>query len=295
MSGMGQAMPSGGIGGILPTQTNATANPLMQQNVQQYQQMTPEQLQQLAMRLGNSPQGAIVQKVLQQKRMMPTSAPNANPTAQLPMQQAAPQLSGQPMIPGQQQPQMKRGGMVPLKRAMGGMSLGEMDPSWTRTEGRDAVSDTPHFGGARGFLAGDTSGRADAIKTTAPSGAYVWPADVVSGIGEGNSLAGAKIIQAAMATGPWGTPVPRGGRGMGIPRAPRVAMPNAKGGGVQGHVPGKQIPVMLSHGEVVSTPEEVAAKGGGNLKHGWKILDETVKEVRKRNIAKLKKLPGPAK
>lgn len=293
MSGMGQAMPSGGIGGILPTQTNATANPLMQQNVQQYQQMTPEQLQQLAVRLGNSPQGQVVQRVLQQKRMMPTTQPNANPTAQMPMQQAAPQLSGQPMIPGQQ-PQMKRGGMVPLHRAMGGMSLGEMDPSWTRIEARDAVSDAPRFGGAHGFLAGSTPGRADSIRTTAPSGAYVWPADVVSGIGEGNSEAGAKIIQNAMATGPWGTTLPRGGRGMGIPRPPRLTA-SAKGGGVQGHVPGKQIPVALSHGEVVSTPEEVAAKGGGNLKHGWKILDETVKEVRKRNIAKLRKLPGPAR
>lgn len=293
MSGMGQAMPSGGIGGILPTQTNATANPLMQQNVQQYQQMTPEQLQQLAVRFGNSPQGQVVQRVLQQKRMMPTTQPNANPTAQMPMQQAAPQLSGQPMIPGQQ-PQMKRGGMVPLHRAMGGMSLGEMDPSWTRTEARDAL-DTPHFGGASGFLAGSTPGRADSLKTTALSGSYVIPAETISGLGSGNSLAGARIMQEALNSGPWGTSLPRGGRGMGIPRPPKLAANNAKGGGVQGRGTGQQIPVALSHGEFVIPAAKVAQIGGGNMKHGWKILDALVLELRQRHIKALKNLPAPAK
>jgi hypothetical protein len=66
----------------------------------------------------------------------------------------------------------------------------------------------------------------------------------------------------------------------------------AKGGGVQ---EGSEAttPVALSHGEIVLTPQQVSALGGGDLKRGHRILDHFVVHVRKKNIETLKKLPGP--
>lgn len=259
------------IGGLIPTQTNEDQNPNIQNAMKQFQQMTPEQLQIAALKYGDSPQGQIAQKILQQKRMMPTGlAPPQNPLM------AAPGMA--------QQPGMAEGGF--LRRADGGMSPGMESPWWERSEARGAES--------TGYLNGPTLGRADALKTTAPAGSYVIPADVVSGLGEGNSLAGARIMEEAMGSGPWGTKMPRGGRGNGPPRPP-AAQREAKGGGVQKGGDGSPIPVMLSHGEYVISPDKVAAIGGGNQKSGWRVLDHFVLEMRKRHIDKLKKLPGPAK
>ena len=58
---------------------------------------------------------------------------------------------------------------------------------------------------------------------------------------------------------------------------------------------GKPIDIMAAGGEHVIPPEMVRRIGLGDLKRGHQILDEFVKEVRKRNIRDLKKLPGPVK
>lgn len=278
-------MSSPGIGGILPVQTNADASPSTQNFTQQIQGMNPQQLQQLALRLGNTPQGQMAQKVLQQKRVMPTQATSGFTQPQNPMMQSPGGMQSMQQQQGGGMVALKKGGI--LHRAAGGASMSMDSPWWERQEVR----------GSEGFLHGITPGRADSIRTSAPSGSYVLPADVVSGLGEGNSLAGARIVQEAMGTGPWGTPVPRGGHGSTIPRPPRAPEEDAKGGGVHGGKDkvGHPIPVMLSHGEIVLTPDQVAHVGSGNLKDGFKILDEFVKETRKRTIAKMKNLPGPAK
>ena len=171
-----------------------------------------------------------------------------------------------------------------------GVPMSMASPWWERQEAYGANK------GASGFLAGATAGRADQIKTTAPGGAYVLPADVVAGLGDGNSLAGARIMDEMLRSGPHGTPMERGARGRGPPRPPSDPMLAreagvAKGGGVQS---GKgETPVALSHGEYVIHPEQVAAIGGGDHKRGTRILDHFVVGVRKRHIDKLKKLPPP--
>lgn len=133
-----------------------------------------------------------------------------------------------------------------------------------------------------GFLKGSTPGRADAIHTHAPSGSYVFPADVVSAAGEGNSMAGAQALQSLLKLGPYGTSVP--------PMRAGVRMPGrAAGGGA----PQETTQVALSDGELVATPEEMIALGDGDLKRGHKIADALVLELRRRNVAKLRKLPPP--
>lgn len=145
-----------------------------------------------------------------------------------------------------------------------GMAIATANKMARRVDGGDLpppVASRPTVG----FLAGGTLGRADKVHTASPSGSYVLPADVVSAIGEGNSIAGAQKIQEML------------------------------GGGMVdgGASPQDLTPVALSDGEYVVAPEEVQKLGNGNLKRGHRILDDFVLKVRRKHIAKLKSLPAP--
>jgi hypothetical protein len=151
-------------------------------------------------------------------------------------------------------------------------------------------------------------GRTDDVPMHVPTGSYVVPADIVSHMGEGNSLAGMKLLksffsqplgQPAM---PFGVQAPRGPMGHGVPmphaRAPAPAIA-ARGG----HVPPGSAPIAralnatpinASGGEYVIKPNEVAAIGDGDVDRGHKILDAWVRSKRLEAIKTLKKLPGPA-
>lgn len=258
---------SASIGGMTPSVQSM--NPNVRSMVQRYSALPVEKLQEMAAAMGGTPQAQIIQSVLRQKMAMPAAA--------------------QPMQPAQAA--AHGGGIRALASGgMGGISVSQGDPWWTRQEAYSA--DRP----ATGFLNGATPGRADSIKTTAPSGSYVLPADVIAGLGEGNSLAGARVVQEMLSSGPHGIPQQRMGRGSGPPRAPSPYTPRlyeAKGGGVQR---GSGVtPVALSHGEFVVTAEQVARIGGGDLKRGHRILDAFVLHVRKKHIKKLESLPGPVK
>src|SRR5262245_16386255 len=89
-----------------------------------------------------------------------------------------------------------------------------------------------------------TPGRTDRIPVRARSGSFVLPADVVSGLGQGNTMAGAKMWGQAIshASGPYGT----AGGGIRASRSlpvslPRPAMPRSprgekfQGGGLSGY------------------------------------------------------------
>jgi hypothetical protein len=84
---------------------------------------------------------------------------------------------------------------------------------------RSEAAQTYHPGG---LLNSAGPGRTDTINTNVPSGSYVVPADVTSGIGEGNSLAGSAIIDRMFSSQPHGIqsrPI-REGRGVKIPNPP---------------------------------------------------------------------------
>lgn len=270
---------SDGLGGFAPSAS--TANPLMQGMIQRYSSMPTEKLAELATMMGGSQQGQIVQRLLAQRRMMPAQNPQPG------QQQAQPQQQPQFGVPTAQ-PAMRRGGT--LHRAFGGdmgLSPSQATPWWTRRE-----ADT-------GFLHGATPGRADSVRTTAPGGSYVLPADVVAGLGEGNSLAGAKVWDAILHTMPYGISGTRSRGGMGPPRPPApmrqdtgmMPMEVKKGGELPN--PKTELPVALSHGEIVVSPENVRRIGGGDLKRGHRILDEFVMHRRKKDIKTLQNLKPP--
>lgn len=146
-----------------------------------------------------------------------------------------------------------------------------------------AMPYAPKVGHVGGLLS-PVAGRTDHIPVDVPNGSYVLPADVVSGLGQGNTIHGTKIAN-HMFHGSFR----RRPQGMGLHHMPRAA------GGVTSGGPGDNVPIMAAGGEYVVPPEAVRAAGNGDLKAGHAVLDAFVKKVRSKTIDTLKKLPGPVK
>jgi hypothetical protein len=238
--------------GVTPTSTSMS--PIQRGMAQRYSSLSAEKLAELAVMMGGSPQGQMIQQILAQKRAMPEQSPHEEDQA---------------------------------SRAAGGV-LQRAPPS---THFDQNPGDTA-YDGAKGYLHGPTAGRADDIMTHAPAGSHVIPADVVAGFGEGNSMAGANAWTKMLQMGPGGIPMPQGGGGrrMGMPAPPapyRDPTAKASGGATD------MRPVALSHGEFVVTPEQVLALGQGDMEKGHAILDKIIVESRKEIIAQMSKLPKP--
>lgn len=128
-------------------------------------------------------------------------------------------------------------------------------------------------GAVTGPLHSDMPGRTDGHPIDVPEGAYVVPADIVSGLGEGNTLAGTEalegILQAACAA------------------APRRSIPRPK------KARGGPVPIAAAGGEYIVPPEIVERVGGGDIERGHHILDAFVKAVRRDTIKKMASLPDP--
>jgi hypothetical protein len=91
-----------------------------------------------------------------------------------------------------------------------------------------------------GMLGGAGMGRTDTLPISVPSGAYVVPADIVSGIGQGNSHAGGAILARAFGSGPLGMPVMHGHSGFGGPHNIRMGVAKLPLGSSVGSVLTKQ-------------------------------------------------------
>ena len=129
-----------------------------------------------------------------------------------------------------------------------------------------------------GALKSPVPGRTDHLPSKVPAGSYVIPADVVSGMGEGNTLAGFVRLDRMFGKGAKAAPSIRG-----IPRPRRLR--RAIGGAVE---------INAAGGEYVVTPEVVTAIGHGDLSQGHALLDRFVETERANHIETLSNLPGPA-
>ena len=129
------------------------------------------------------------------------------------------------------------------------------------------------------------AGRTDHLPMHVPSGAYVIPADIISGMGEGNTVAGFKVAKSIFSAGFYGSGSPYGQTGLpyGMP-----APGKSEGGEAT-------VPIVAAGGEYVVSPGEVAAIGKGNMDDGHKILDEFVNQMRAKIVKTMKALPGPKK
>lgn len=133
------------------------------------------------------------------------------------------------------------------------------------------------------------AGRTDHLPMHVKSGSYVIPADIISAMGEGNTMAGFKTARRIFGGAPY-----KGGSPYGQASGPYgSAMPKkAEGGQVEDT---ELVPIIAAGGEYVIAPSDVTVIGKGNLDHGHQILDAFVKKMRAKTIDTLKKLPGPKK
>jgi hypothetical protein len=115
-----------------------------------------------------------------------------------------------------------------------------------------------------GPIISHVAGRTDHHDMNVPNGSFVIPADVVSGLGEGNSLAGMKVIERMF------------------------PQPRADGGSAA-----EPVPIAAAGGEVVLSPEQLTAKFG-DLDHAHKTMDHWVVHERKKIVKTMSKLPPPA-
>lgn len=183
------------------------------------------------------------------------------------------------------------GGMadVPEKLATGGMGMA--DPMAERGEARDLMYGSGYHPG--GFIASDVAGRTDRLPMNVAADSFVMPADVVSGLGSGNSLAGAKIMDAILASGPYGTSPLGLHRGSGPPRHGRAS------GGTAG-----TSSVILAGGEYSIPPDKLITIGHRmrlakksrartDLAAGHEWARDFVAEVRRHQRAFLAHAPEP--
>lgn len=131
----------------------------------------------------------------------------------------------------------------------------------TRAEGGALQADEKiHVGPIHSPVAG----RTDHLPINVPSGSYVLPADIISAMGEGNTMAGFRVANKVF----------------GMQEA--------------GDEPPTE--VVVAGGEYIISPENVASRvGGGDLNIGHRNLDGFVLKYRDLTVQTLKKLPGPKK
>lgn len=160
----------------------------------------------------------------------------------------------------------------------------------TKAFGGSHTPRPPKMGGTKlhtGPIHSLVAGRTDHLPMHVPSGSYVIPADIISAMGEGNTMAGfthMKRIFGGVPYGGAGAPYRASGGPYG------AAMPRkAEGGDVSG------VPIVAAGGEYVLTPDEVVWAGDGDLETGHKVLDDFVKQTRAQTVQTLKALPGPKK
>lgn len=148
-----------------------------------------------------------------------------------------------------------------------------------------------------GFINSAVPGRTDQHPMSVKGGSYIMPADTLSSIGQGNSIAGANRMSQLLKMGPYGTPAGHiASPHVGIPKAVSpIRQTFADGGDADDGAPsgGAPVDIVAAGGEFVVPPEKVAEIGGGDLTHGHNILDAMVTHIRKATVKKLRKLPGP--
>lgn len=127
------------------------------------------------------------------------------------------------------------------------------------------------------------AGRTDHLPMHVPSGAYVIPADIISAMGEGNTMAGFKVANSIFSRDP---------NMMGLPGADaQLGLPGKARGGSMG----PPVPIVAAGGEYVIHPEDVNHIGNGSLDEGHRALDAFVKKFRAKTIKTLSTLAPPKK
>ena len=167
-------------------------------------------------------------------------------------------------------------------KAHGGLGFSPKKPAATPKAFRAPKAIKIHVGPIHSPVAG----RTDHLPMHVASGSYVIPADIISAMGEGNTMAGFRVAK-NMFSQPFygsGTPYSESGLPYGA-----TSPHKAEGGEVN------TVPIVAAGGEYVIHPRDVVKIGRGSLEDGHKLLDQFVLKMRKKTVNVLKNLPGPKK
>jgi len=125
-----------------------------------------------------------------------------------------------------------------------------------------------------GLIRDATPGRTDRLPMSLPSDTYVVPADVVSGLGQGNTEAGGRLLDTMF-------------------RDHKSAGGRLRASG--GRASSSPVQIIAAGGEYLIDPEVVYSLGKGDPDKGHKELDKWVRATRQRVVNHMTKLPGPRK
>ena len=187
---------------------------------------------------------------------------------------------------------------------------GGMSPWYERQEAREITGNEINHGG--GLLNSSIAGRTDRLPVAVAADSHVIPAAEMSGLGQGNTQAGARIISEALKIGPYGTQEPAMVHGSGPPPhhpppVPGQVMHEMEGGLAEGGstAPHKIAHCLMAGGEFVIPAEDwhdgeswyrgVRSTGEGDIEKGHKRLRDMTMRIRAHTIKTLKELPGPKK
>jgi len=283
----------------------------------------------------------------EQRRVTETAGPSAsttgfsdlggggggNPSGALNVDSMVGNVLGAPIAGLGQQAQptqgFAQGGLVRL--AAGGLAKSVLSPSSMNSMGQQS-----HFGalntksapGAH-LINSSVPGRVDRIPMRARTGSFVIPADAVSGLGEGNTMAGAKMwgqmlthsVTGGAAPGMRRGAAPRVVGGIGrtnitgpgsrVPPPPKAViappqkvpfqdLPVSSKGLPHGFAFGGQVnddttPIVTAGGEMIVDPEIITALGDGDPDRGVDIMHKSIAGIRKQVQAFNKTLPDPSK
>ena len=182
---------------------------------------------------------------------------------------------------------LKSGSNARSHKAMGG----GMAPKPLESVEGNAQHAVRSEGQPKGLIHSSVPGRTDRIPLNVAPHSYVIPSDVVSGIGQGNTMAGAKLLHQALPN--------IGAANMKhfkstIPRPPMAGL--AAGGPANGDQPQDgSVPIMTAGGEFVVSPLQAYLIGFGDFDAGHKKLDDMVVSVRKQVANNMLNLPGPSR
>ncbi len=126
-----------------------------------------------------------------------------------------------------------------------------------------------------GLLKSPVAGRTDRLPIHVWEDSYVVPADVVSGWGQGNTDAGAKLIDSMISS------------------HVQAGQNHFAAGGRTGGP--RQVPIVAAGGEYIIPPTAVSSMGGGDMRKGHLILDKMVRKKRMATAKHMQRLPGPRK
>lgn len=198
---------------------------------------------------------------------------------------------------------LRRGGTAkPTHLAGGGIPTSEaLSPWYARQADRQMMQ-------PEGLIKSMGAGRTDIHSINVPAGSYVVPADVTSGLGEGNTLAGASVMDRMMHSNPYGIQSDKAPRGNGPPRAPAPfkgdpsSLPSsitgpleARGGNIKSQQHRSEgVPIIVAGGEMLYYPGTIIKKFG-DLDKGHQTLDKFVVKARQKTIKDMRGLKGPKK